>query len=198
MICRRTICRSFLIAGMVLSVCEWALADDCPSGSDGSDGALDCAALGCPPGCDESNPCMVEIDLSQALTGAWDTQIPKESQGVGIYDSQQWALVFKYTTINIPAGVTVTFKNHASRAPVFWLASGDVIVEGDPIVTRVSQTLSQLRIPGQTSDRVQQLPLVFGLDADPGSGSLHEFSGESLDSEHDGFSHGAGLEDLRR
>lgn len=130
MICRRTICRSFLIAGMVLSVCEWALADDCPSGSDDTDGVLDCAALGCPPECDEANPCTVEIDLSQALTGAWDTPIPKESQGVGIYDPQQWAVVFKYTTINIPAGVTVTFKNHPSHAPVVWLATGGVTIAG--------------------------------------------------------------------
>ena len=130
MICRRTLCRSFLIAGMVLSVCEWALANECISGSDGSDGPLNCDALGCPDPCDEANPCTVEIDLSQALTGAWDTPIPKESQGVGIYDPLQWAVVFKYTTIDIPAGVTVTFKNHPSHAPVFWLATGDVTIAG--------------------------------------------------------------------
>jgi len=38
--------------------------------------------------------------------------------------------VFKYTTIDIPIGVDVTFSNHPSGAPVVWLASGDVTIEG--------------------------------------------------------------------
>lgn len=32
--------------------------------------------------------------------------------------------------VNIPAGKTVAFKNHPSRAPVVWLVTGDVMVNG--------------------------------------------------------------------
>jgi hypothetical protein len=47
-----------------------------------------------------------------------------------VYDPVQWAVVFKYTTIDIPAGVTVTFSNHPKNPPVVWLASGDVSIAG--------------------------------------------------------------------
>jgi hypothetical protein len=61
------------------------------------------------------------IDLSQADTGP----------GTGHYDAVHWAVVFNYTTIDIPAGVSVTFTNHQSGAPVVWLASGDVTIAGE-------------------------------------------------------------------
>jgi len=38
--------------------------------------------------------------------------------------------IWHYTTINIPAGVTVTFKPNAANTPVIWLASGEVIIAG--------------------------------------------------------------------
>jgi hypothetical protein len=85
------------------------------SGSDGSDGAF--------------NPQFsVVIDLGNAATGTWDT--PSAVAGNGVYDPTLWAVVFKYTTIDIPAKVTVTFINHPSGAPVVWLASGNVTISG--------------------------------------------------------------------
>jgi hypothetical protein len=45
-----------------------------------------------------------------------------------VYDPDKWAVVFKYTTIDI--SVNVYFSNHPSGAPVVWLASGDVTIEG--------------------------------------------------------------------
>lgn len=86
------------------------------SGSDGCDGPF--------------NPLFdVEVDLSLAAdVPMWDTPSPVEGQGV--YDAQQWAVVFKYTSINIPAGVTVTFKNHPKGAPVVWLATENVTIDG--------------------------------------------------------------------
>lgn len=71
----------------------------------------------------------VQIDLSQAPTGSWD-QDNTANAGKGVYDPQKWAVVFKYSSVNIPAGVTVTFKNHGSRAPVVWLVNGDVTISG--------------------------------------------------------------------
>ena len=81
--------------------------------SDGSDGAFN-------PTAD------IEIDLTQAVTGAWNTP----GNGKGVYDPEQWLVVFKYTSVNIPAGVTVTFKNHPKNPPVAWLVQGSVVVDG--------------------------------------------------------------------
>jgi len=39
--------------------------------------------------------------------------------------------VYNFTTINIPAGVTVTFKKNTANTPVVWLASGDVTIAGN-------------------------------------------------------------------
>lgn len=81
--------------------------------SDGSDGAFTPAAD-------------VVVDLSLAETGDWDTP----GNGNGVYDPAQWAVVFKYSSVDIPAGVTVTFTNHPSRAPVIWLVEGAVSISG--------------------------------------------------------------------
>ena len=88
--------------------------------SDGSDGTLN-------PGLSPTN---VVIDLSQAVPGVWNADNTANA-GKGIYDASKWAVVFKYSSVNIPAGVTVSFKNHASRAPVVWLVKGDVEVNGN-------------------------------------------------------------------
>lgn len=72
----------------------------------------------------------VEVDLSQAITGNWNDPVPAANAGKGIYDRNQWAVVFKFRSVNIPAGVTVTFKNHASRAPVVWLVQQGVTIIG--------------------------------------------------------------------
>jgi hypothetical protein len=47
-----------------------------------------------------------------------------------VYDSEKWAVVFKYSSVTIQGGATVTFRNHASRAPVVWLVNGDVTIDG--------------------------------------------------------------------
>jgi hypothetical protein len=91
-----------------------ALALNIPS--DGSDGNFS-------PGSD------IEVDLSQAVTGNWDDDNTANT-GNGIYDPLKWAVVFKYASVNIPVGVTVTFKNHPSHAPVVWLVSGNVAISG--------------------------------------------------------------------
>lgn len=65
------------------------------------------------------------IDLSLAPTGAWDNDNTANA-GKGVYDASKWAVVFKYTSVTIAAGKTVTFKNHVSRAPVVWLVGSTV------------------------------------------------------------------------
>jgi hypothetical protein len=39
-------------------------------------------------------------------------------------------VVFKYSSVTINAGATLKFKNHRSRAPVVWLVSGNVTIDG--------------------------------------------------------------------
>ncbi len=93
-------------AAVALLVAVPALADF-DSGSTGADGAF------APAG-------NQTVDLSLAGSGP----------GNGVYDPDKWAVIFNYTTITIPAGVTITFNNHPSGAPVVWLASGDVDISG--------------------------------------------------------------------
>lgn len=84
--------------------------------ADGSDGALNIS----------SN---TVIDLSQAVTGSWTNT--SASPGKGTYDPAQWAVVFKYSSVIIASNATVTFKNHPTHAPVVWLVSGDVTINGE-------------------------------------------------------------------
>jgi len=78
------------------------------TGSTGADGAFN------PPAGTDT------IKLSLAGTGP----------GTGTYDAAHWAIVFNYTTINIPANTTIVFTNHPSNAPVIWLATGNVTIDG--------------------------------------------------------------------
>lgn len=68
------------------------------------------------------------VDLSLATEGRWDDATASNDHGT--YDPQKWAIVFKFSSVHVPSGVTVTFKNHPSRAPVVWLVEGDVRIDG--------------------------------------------------------------------
>lgn len=68
------------------------------------------------------------IDLSKSNIGTWDS-VPA-SGTKGVYDPEKWAVIFKYSSVNITSGYTVRFKNNAARAPVVWLVSGDVTIDG--------------------------------------------------------------------
>src|SRR4029077_18821628 len=85
-------------------------------GADGSDGALIVTAN-------------TNIDLSLAVTGVWSNN-NAGNFGKGIYDPDKWAVVFKYSSVNIANGATVTFSNHPTHAPVVWLVSSNVTIDG--------------------------------------------------------------------
>ena len=68
----------------------------------------------------------ITIPLGAATTGNWEDA----GNGNGIYDAEKWAVVYKFSSVNIPSGVTVRFANHPSGAPVVWLVSGDVVING--------------------------------------------------------------------
>lgn len=72
-----------------------------------------------------------EVDLSQAIPGdALTFSNTAGNAGRGVYDSTRWVVVYKYSSVNIPAGTTVTFKNHPSYAPVVWLVQNGVTIAG--------------------------------------------------------------------
>ncbi|MCI0534540.1 MAG: hypothetical protein L0Z50_04870 [Verrucomicrobiales bacterium] len=70
----------------------------------------------------------VTVDLAAALPAAW-TNAPAEP-GFGVYDSNKWAVVFKYGSVTIDENTEVRFKNNATRAPVVWLVSSNVTING--------------------------------------------------------------------
>ncbi|MCC7373058.1 MAG: hypothetical protein IT581_00270 [Verrucomicrobiales bacterium] len=51
---------------------------------------------------------------------------------------------WNFTTINVPAGVTVQFKKNSGNTPVRWLATGDVTVDG---IIDVSGVLGSAALP---------------------------------------------------
>ncbi|MBN8456810.1 MAG: hypothetical protein J0M04_03125 [Verrucomicrobia bacterium] len=108
--------RGFLTPVLFIALASLAPAAITVPGADGSDGTLNITAN-------------TEIDLSQAVTGTWD-QNNAANAGKGVYDPAKWAVVFKYSSVTVATGATVTFKNHASRAPVVWLVNGNVTING--------------------------------------------------------------------
>ena len=107
---KTTTLRLLTVCSSLLSTALSTRAAITVPGADGSDGVLNIIAD-------------TEIDLSQAVTGAWDLANGANA-GKGVYDAAKWAVVFKYSSVTVAAGKTLTFKNHASRAPVVWLVSG--------------------------------------------------------------------------
>jgi hypothetical protein len=116
------VCRCLALTASLLLAAGLARADLTIPGADGSDGSLHVTAD-------------TVIDLSQAPTAAWDTASTDvgsngSNAGNGVYDPDKWAVVFKYASVTVDADATLTFANHPSRAPVVWLVSGDVTIDG--------------------------------------------------------------------
>jgi hypothetical protein len=120
--------RRFAVFFGVMATVQATAMAQWDSGSDGTDGAFNPAAS-------------LEVDLGMAASLCdcdGDTQVddecgwdcPSPVAGLGVYDRERWAVVFKYSTIDVPAGVIVTFKNHPSGAPVVWLSQGNVTING--------------------------------------------------------------------
>lgn len=93
-------------------------------GSDGSDGAFS-------PSAD------ITIDLSTAPTGNWDDpggDVTGDGISDGIYDPVLWAVVFKYTSVNISSYREIEFKNHPTGAPVAWLVQTEANINGSVLL----------------------------------------------------------------
>ncbi|HEV3041706.1 MAG TPA: hypothetical protein VHA33_28330 [Candidatus Angelobacter sp.] len=89
------------------------------SGSNGSDGALD--FTGAPPGLIVFDPAKLNPPLN-----------PRSDN------------IFNFTTITIPSGVTIRLSGRVLTGPVFWLASGDVRIDGGIDLTGENSTGTSL------------------------------------------------------
>lgn len=143
-----------------------ARADIVVPGADGSDGAF-------------SPTSSVVVDLSLAATGTWDG--PNTSPGNGVYDPEKWAVVFRYSSVNVPSGVTVTFLNHPSGAPVVWLVSGGATIAGTVSLDGQSYRNDGVRTtpgPGGFPGGKQRTVTGWGRGAGPGGGNHSSNSGQ--------------------
>lgn len=117
----------------------------------------------------------------------WDC--PSPDPGKGIYDAERWAVVFKYSSVNISAG-TVNFQNHPSRAPVVWLVQGNVTIAGSLSVAGVAGHVHGARTlaepgpggfrGGRGADSLTRGSGGFG----PGGGTLGADSGNGTSGSH--------------
>lgn len=159
------------LAALGLAACLQPALAQLTIPSDGSDGVFN------PP----PSPTNVVIDLSQAVTGVWNAN-NSANAGKGIYDSSKWAVVFKYSSVNIPAGVTVSFKNHPTHAPVVWLVQGNVTNNGTVKLDGAAGVKGVLALtpgePGPGGFRAGPWgPQGWGSGLGPGGGSGHTQSG---------------------
>ncbi len=139
--------KTILSCCIVLGLVTGAARADLVIPSDGSDGDLvidgdtviDLSLAASLCDCDDDgkvdDPCQ------------WDCPSPVAGQGV--YDAEEWAVVFKYSSVAINSG-TVTFSGHPNRAPVVWLVQGDVVIDGIVSLNGFTGTGSEhvLSIPG--------------------------------------------------
>ncbi|MCA9758419.1 MAG: hypothetical protein KDA27_21665 [Candidatus Eisenbacteria bacterium] len=110
--------RSSLFVAILFSTLSVSAHADIFVPSDGSDGVL-------------TGTQQIDLSLAAYTDGEGETwEIPSPIEGQGVYDTKKWAVVFKYESVNIASGQTITFKNHPSRAPVVWLVQGDVTIAG--------------------------------------------------------------------
>ncbi len=95
--------------------------------------------------------------------------------------------IFNYTTVSIPAGVTITFKKNQVNTPVTWLATGDVTIDGKVILSGDSS--ADVGAAGDSAIGDDGLPGVAGpggFDGGVGGGSNSQLGSS-------GFGPGRGL-----
>lgn len=112
--------RTVAVTAMGLVLAAWGVvsADIIVPGADGSDGAFSPVAN-------------TTVNLANSPDGTWNGVNPDPGTPLtGVYDGDKWAVVFRYSSVNIPSNVTVTFTNHPKRAPVVWLVDGSVTING--------------------------------------------------------------------
>lgn len=82
--------------------------------------------------------------------------------------------VLNYTTVNIPAGVTVTFRKNSKNTPVYMLSSGDVVIAGTISVNGTNGSANDIGTGGPSGFNGGyggQISSAGGSGIGPGGGS---------------------------
>lgn len=87
-------------------------------------------------------PSVMAADFSSGSTGADGAFEPTEDTELVLPEDG----IFNFTTVNIPEGVTVTFRRNRNNTPVTILASGDVTVAG---TISVNGEDGNVQVPGR-------------------------------------------------
>lgn len=115
------------------------------------------------------------IPLADAATISFsEFQSGIDPGNTGVYIPEKWAVVFRYSSVNIAATRTLSFTNHPSRAPVIWLVSGNVTINGT-----ISLNGENSRGPG-------------GGNAEPGPGGFRGGRGQVTNYQRSGTGMGPG------
>ncbi len=79
--------------------------------------------------------------------------------------------IYNFTTVNIPAGVTIKFTRNATNSPVVILAQGDVVIDGDIDISGVDGGTTGIAPPGGYDGGPAVGPLNSGANGlGPGAG----------------------------
>ena len=120
-----------------------------------------CALADCP-----SSACGNGSDGAYAPTTSGNFT-PSQFHGTGVANN-----VFNFTTITIPAGVTITVTSGIDNAPVYWLATGNVDIEG-------TVSLDGQNGNGATSDVDLRVPALAGSGGYGGGVGGNSYNGQN-------------------
>jgi len=137
--------------------------------TDVSDGALNVTGI-------------TNIDLRNAVTvSSWTNSNTGTNVGNGVYDPAQWAVVFKYSSVNIASNGTVNFINNITHAPVVWVVNGNATINGTINLDGQNGNYTDpnnLPEPGPGGFRGGGSPTFgFGPGFGPGGGASQNVSG---------------------
>lgn len=68
------------------------------------------------------------LALSEASPANWDASSPVP--GKGVYDNNVFAVVYKYSTLNIPSSSSISYTNRSNTCPVVILVQGNATING--------------------------------------------------------------------
>ncbi len=78
-------------------------------------------------------PCMTTAQVNSGSNGSDGAFNPTQSVEIDMADHPDG--IYQYTSVNIPSGVTVTFKPNVANKPVVWLVQGSCTILGTVRVT---------------------------------------------------------------
>ena len=73
-------------------------------------------------------PCLAGAQVNSGSNGSDGAFNPTQNVVIDMADHPDG--IYHYTSVNVPSGVTVTFKANVGNKPVVWLVQGDCVIDG--------------------------------------------------------------------